>query len=174
MSEAPFQEFFEALKQQAELLDKQLRLITKAKIDVNESDWLEKLAQAPHPADQAGLRDPIRSFFNDLIARFETLETSQRQLVIDFMDQCDSLMHSRIIAEQPNTPDGFRKHMILFAIEDQGKDTRDAILSMEEYRSLANMVDFDIETIINDVAELASRQDKYGWGSTHDLMLNKR
>ena len=172
MSDATFESIFAGWKQRAESFDQRLHPIVHAEIDINAPDWQEQLANAPHPADASGLRREITSLFNEIVNRFESFDAEERQQIIDLMDQNDSLMYSAVIDAGYETPEGFRKNMILVVIEDQGKDTRDAIVRLAHCRSDAEKRGIDVNSIFREMAAIANTRDKYGWGTTRDLFLN--
>ena len=167
MIENSFDMVFADWRRRAELLDERLHPLVHAEVDIMQPD----LASAPHPADTSGLRSEIESLFNEIVDRFETLDAEQRQMVIDLMDENDSLMYSAVIDAGYDTPEEFRRNMILVVIEDQGKDTRDAILALGRYREMGEKRGFDVDAIFREMAKLASTHDKYGWGTTRELFL---
>lgn len=172
MSDIAFETVFADWQQRAKFLDKQLMPIVHADVDINDPDWREKLENEPHPADQSGLRAAIADLFNEIVGCFEALNHEHRQRVIDLMGENDSLMYSAVIDADYNSPDGFRKYLILFVIKDQGKDTRDAIVTLTHYRQDGEQRGIDVNEIFREAAGMASTKDKYGWGSTRDLLLN--
>jgi hypothetical protein len=171
MLEDTFEAVFADWKRRAETLDRQLHSIVHEEVDINSPDWEEQLANAPHPANAAGLRNEICALFNEIIDCFESLDVDQRQQIIDLMETNDSLMYSAVIDADYNTPDGFRKHMMLMVIEDQGKDTRDAIVGLAHHRKAAEERGINVDAIFKEMAALASARDKFGWGTTRDLFL---
>ncbi len=171
MTEDAFESVFTAWKRRAESLDQQLHPIVHIEIDINASDWQEKLASYPHPADATGLRNEIASLFNEIVDDFESFNAEQRQRIVDLMGQNDSLMYSAVIDVDQNSPEGFRKKMILVVIEDQGKDSRDAMVALAHYRKDAEKRGINVDSIFKEMADIASTHDKHGWGTTRDLFL---
>lgn len=171
MRDDTFETVFADWKSRAEILNRQLHPIVHQEIDISSPNWEQQLANAPHAADASGLRDEIRTLFNEIIDRFELLGADQRQKIIDLMDRNDSLMYSAVIDADYNTPDGFRKHMLLIVIEDQGKDTRDTIVELAHHRKAAEARGIDVDTIFKEMAAIASTRNKYGWATTRDLFL---
>ena len=157
--------------QQAELLNQKLSPFANAPFDMDAPNWQEKLAHLSHPADTAGLRAEIETLFGDIVDRFEGYDEVQRQHIIDMLANYDALLWSAVIDADINTQDGFRKHMILFVLHDQGKDTRDAMLALETYFAEAEKMKIDARSIFKEMALLYSTNDKFGWGSTRDLFL---
>jgi hypothetical protein len=173
MDAEAFQKTCAAWKTQADSLDSKLRPIVQQEVDINAPDWQEQLANMPHPADESGLHEEIASLFDEIVDQFETLDVEQRQAIINLMEKNESLMYSAVIEADLETLEGFRRNMILFVIADQGKDTRDAIVALGQYRELGQKHGYDVDAIFKKLASVASDHDKYGWGSTRDLLRNR-
>jgi hypothetical protein len=157
-------------KLRAELLNTKLAPIVHDEIDMEAPDWEEQLLNGPHPADESGLRKEIESFFGEIVNRFESVDAEQRQMIIDLMNANHSLMYSAVIDSSPDTEEGFRKDLILFVIEDQGKDSRDALVALGHYREYGERLGLNVDSIFRQMAQLASDRDKYGWRSTRELL----
>lgn len=171
MTKATFERAFADWKQRAVVLNQKLTPFVNVGFDINADNWVEKLAHCPHPADVSGLRIRIATLFNEIINQFEFYNSDQRQQIIDLMYQNDNLMYAAVIDAERDTPDGFRKYMILFVIEDQCKDTRDAILALAHAHTEAERQGIDVGSIFREMATISSANDKFGWGSTRDLFL---
>jgi hypothetical protein len=171
MPDGQFEGLFQDWKKRAEALDRKIRPLAAQEVDMSDPDWEQKLRTAEQPADELGLRTEIESLFDEIIERLELLDGNQRQLVFNFLNGCSSLMWSAVISGNLQTRDGFRKHMLLFVIKDQGKDTRDAILELSHYREVGKALGIDVDAVFKELAPLASDLNKYGMGSTRDLLL---
>lgn len=169
MTNDTFETSFADWQKRADFLNQKLMPITNRPVDINAHDWVEKLEKRPHPADESGLRTEIETLFNEVIDQFELYGPDQRQQIIDLMYQNDALMYARCIDADRNTPGGFRKHMILFVIDDQGKDTRDAMLALGAHHADAKRLGIDVGSIFKEMAAISSTREKFGWGSTRDL-----
>lgn len=167
----PFARIFAQWKQRAAALNTQLKPIVNKPIDVNDPNWEEQIERCQHPADASGLRQEIETLFEEIIDRFEICSPAQREQIVDVMYKNQALRYSAVINADPSTPEGFRRAMILFVIEDQGTDTRDAILALSANHAKAEKQGIDVKTIFKDMAGIASTRDKFGWGTTRDLFL---
>ena len=170
MDDVKFQDQFTDWKKRVETLDQKLQPIANREVDINAPDWAEKLDNEPHPADESDLRQVICVLFNEIIDQYELLNTTQRQMIIDLLDKNDSLMWSAVIDYDLETEEGFRRNMLLFVLADQGKDSRDAIVALSHYRNQGEKRGYDVDGIFKQMAQLASDNDKYGWGSTRELL----
>ena len=72
----------------------------------------------------------------------------------------------------PTTEVDFRRHMLLFSMRDQGQDSRDAILSLQELSSQARAAGVNTTPILQEVARLSSDENKQGLGSTRHQLNN--
>ena len=169
--DSSFKFVFADWQQRANFLNQKLMPIVNVEADINAPDWLEKLTRRPYPADSSGLRLQIETLFGEIIKQFEFFNSDQRQQIVDFMYQKDALMYAAVIDADRNTPNGFRQYMILFVIDDQGKDTRDAMLALGRYHADAEKLGIDVGTVFKEMAAISSINDKFGWGSTRDLFL---
>ena len=63
--------------------------------------------------------------------------------------------------------------VIVFSMKDQARDSRDALLSLQEICRAAAAAGVDLEPALRDVAAMSSRVDRYGMGSTSDMLLKQ-
>jgi hypothetical protein len=56
-------------------------------------------------------------------------------------------------------------------MKDQGRDSRDALLTLQEICHEAVAAGADTAPVLREVAELSSSANKYGMGSTRDMLL---
>lgn len=166
-----FERAFIDWKQQAVLLNQRLTPLVNDEVDINVDDWVEKSTQRPHPADVSKLRLQITALFNETINQFEFYNSDQRQQIVDLMHQNDDLMYATVLDADRNTPNGFRKYMILIVIDDQGKDTSDAVLSLGHSYTRAEKQGVNVGSIFIEMAAISSTDDKFGWRSPRDLFL---
>ena len=171
MDEATFRDHLADWAERAGRLDEVLHPNVHEEIDFNDPAALERLENAPHPADATGERDAIAALFEEMVAVVESVTAEQRGQLIALLAKNDSLLYSAVLETDPETPEGFRKTLLLFVLEDQGKDTRDAILTLAAYREQGETLGLDVDGLFREMAELASTRNKYGWGSTRDLFL---
>ena len=93
MDDDTFHRAHAAWKEKAESLNSMLRPIVQRDVDLSAPDWQEQLANMPHPADESGLREEITELFEEIVDQYETLDSHQRQAVIDLMENNLSLIH---------------------------------------------------------------------------------
>jgi hypothetical protein len=64
-----------------------------------------------------------------------------------------------------------RRHLLLFSMKDQGRDSRDALLDLQDLCREARSAGVNLTPVLREVAELPSDKNKYGMGSTEDMLL---
>jgi hypothetical protein len=67
--------------------------------------------------------------------------------------------------------EGLRQHLILFSMKDQGRDSRDALLTVQEIVREADTAGVDKAAALREVAVMSSSTNRYGMGSTRDILL---
>ena len=82
----------------------------------------------------------------------------------------DPVLSRSVLPFPPKTQDELRDHVTLFVIDDQGLDTRDAILAIDAICEDARKRGLDIDAVLREHLPLASDVDKYGWGTTRALL----
>ena len=140
-------------------------------IDIEDPGWQAEVAARPHPADESGTRTEIVALFDAIVDRFPTLAAVQRSALIDLMRDHPALIYLALLTQVPDAAQAFFRSLVLFVIEDQGADTRDAILTLDALRRHGRNAGLDVDPLVRRAADLASRHDRYGWGSTRDLLL---
>lgn len=166
-----FDHIFADWQRRTNALEQHLKPIVDATFSSSSDPWDEDAIPEPYKTQNKKLRPDIQNLFDDILNQFENFTPDQRQKIIDLMYRQEALIWSSRIEEDRDTPDGFRKHMIFFVLMDQGKDTRDALLALQQNQINANKAGINTDAIFKEMAELASTKDKFGWGSTRDLLL---
>lgn len=162
----------EEMAEQVALVDAAVRPIAQRPVDINDPDWVTRMRQGPAPLDEAGVRAEAESVLRALIAVYaqgdEALRASVRAL---FSCHPSFRWATHLPVEPEPTPEGFRQRLLHMSAVDQGSDTRDELLSLRDLCADARTAGIDIRPILREVAELSSREDKYGMGSMRDILL---
>jgi hypothetical protein len=69
------------------------------------------------------------------------------------------------------TPEELRRRFVLLSLRDQGADTRDELLHLNDLCARARALGLDPGPGLRDAAALSSDTDHYGLGSMRDLLL---
>lgn len=159
----------EDIAAQVALVDEALRPIAQRPVDTSDPDWAEKRRQRPDPLDEAGVRAEAESALRALIVLYAQGDEALRASVRGIFSRCTSFRWATHLPHE-STPEGFRQDLLHMSAVDQGSDTRDELLSLRDLCADARAAGIDIRPILREVAELSSREDKYGMGSMRDIL----
>ena len=70
-----------------------------------------------------------------------------------------------------DTAEEFRAHLVHLSARDQGADTRDEIVTLQQLCDQAWRVGVDVDPILEEVAAMSSEVDRYGMGSMRSIIL---
>jgi hypothetical protein len=153
--------------------DEQLKPIARRSFDFNDPDWIAKLAKVPDPLDEAQIRAEMKTLLTEITDHYANCDPETRQAIRSLFDKYDSVSWAATFSRFPNTMDGVRRQILLFSILDQGRDTRDAILWLQDISARAKSAGIQVNSILEEVAVFSSEMNKYGMGSTKKLLLNE-
>lgn len=152
-------------------LDERLRLIAKRPVDITDPDWLEQFKAAPHPLDAAGVRPQAANLIETLLAEYQAGEEERRAVIRGLFRRYPSFAWAAALPDPPTTAANFRRRLLLFSMQDQGRDTRDAILELQALCEEAGQAGVNTGPILREIAALSSSENKFGMGSTRDLLI---
>ena len=153
------------------ILDACLRPIAQRPVDITDPAWFTKLTGGSHPLDEAGVRSEAEILLAEVIEHYLMRDDATRQAIRELFAKNRCFSWAAHLPFSPTTPEGFRFHLILLSIKDQGIDTRDTILWLQDLCKKASSAGVDTEPVLREVALLSSDADKYGMGSTRSLLL---
>jgi hypothetical protein len=107
----------------------------------------------------------------EVIESYLNRDDATRQAIRQLFAKNRSFSWAANLPFPPTTAEDFRSHLILLSIKDQGIDTRDTILWLQELCTRASSAGVDTEPVLREVALLSRDEDKYGMGSTRSLLL---
>lgn len=125
---------------------------------------------ASNPFEEAQVNAQAEQLTSELIEYYATGDAEMRLAIRHLLDEYRSFSWAVTLPYQPVTDESFRAHLILFSMKDQEQDTRDAIVSLQTICEKARSAGVMIDPIIAEIAELSSDVDKYGMGSTRNLL----
>ncbi len=125
---------------------------------------------ASHPLEEAQVNAQAEQLTSEFIKSYATGDAEMRLAIRDLFDEHPSFSWAATLPGQPVTDESFRAHLILFSMKDQERDTRDAIVTLQAICERARSAGVMTDPIMAEVAELSSDIDKYGMGSTRDLL----
>ena len=100
--------------------------------------------------------------------------TSRRQRqdgIRKLFDEYRAFVWAASLPFDPTTEENFRQHLILFSIKDQGRDSRDAFLWLQELCLKAATAGVSTIPVLKEVAQLSNDRRKYVMGSTKEMLL---
>ena len=160
------------LEVQLRELDARLRPIAERPVDITNPDWLKKLALNHDPLGEAGIRPQAQAALRRAIRLYHGSSAEDRQRLRELFQKYHAFAWAATLPGEPTTEDGFRDHLLQYSLVDQGRDSRDAILSLRHLCAEAKKAGVDIRPILNEVAALSSDDDKYGMGSTQKQLID--
>lgn len=152
-------------------LEARLRPIANKPVDITKPGWGLRLTQCPHPLDAAGVRREADTLLQELINVYRSGAEDDREAVRRLFKEYKAFGWAASLAFAPTTEENFRQYLVLFSMKDQERDSRDAILLLQDLCRQAKASDVLIEPILREVAQLSSSSNRFGMGSTRDMLL---
>lgn len=150
----------------------QLKPVATRSFDFNDPEWITKLYKTPDPLDETGTRSEMETLLIEVTNHYANCDSETRRVIRSIFQKYDSVAWVATFSKTPTTSEGIRRQLLLFSILDQGKDTRDAILWLQDISTRAKSAGIQIKPILEEVAGFSSEMNKYGMGSTKSLLLN--
>ena len=154
-------------------LEELLQPIAKRPVDITRPDWLERLQAGVSPLDEAGVRDATERLLAEILAAYAQGTVQTRATIRRLFQQYPSFSWAATLSVPRTTIDGLRQHLILFSIKDQGRDSRDALLTLQEICQDARNAGLEIAPVLREIAAMSSDENKYGMGSTSQMFLRR-
>ena len=153
-------------------LDRCLRPIANRPVDITKPGWGINLTQRAHPLDEAGVRYEADLLLGELITFYRVNSDESRVAIRKLFTENRAWMWAAGLSFDPTTEENFRQHLLLFSIKDQGRDSRDAILWLQDICRTARSTGLNTSAALKEVAALSSNENKYGMGSTQKMLLD--
>ena len=152
-------------------LERGLRPIADRPVAITVPGWGERLVRAPHPLDEAGVRAEMESLLRELIAVYRKTSEDVREALREFFAHYQAFAWAASLPSNPRTAKGLRDQLLLFSLKDQGRDSRDALLELQQLCQEARISGVDAPAIFKEVAALSSEVNKFKMGSTKEMLL---
>lgn len=150
-------------------LDARLKPIAESKVDISDPEWVEKL-KSMEPLDQAGIRPEAQALLGKVLEVYRRASEENRRRIRDLFQRYGAFAWAAALPHRPTTEDRLRQHLLLYAVVDQGTDSRDAVLLLDALRAEAVKAGVDVKLILREVAALSSNEDRFGMGSTAEQL----
>ena len=160
-----------AWKEQITRLDAAIRPIATRPIDVaNLNDWMKKSADFD-PLAEAGVKQEAEGFLSEIMQGYSLGDAETRADIRKLFAENQSFSWAAKLPYEPTSESAFRDHLILFSIKDLARDTRDAILWLQNLCEKATSAGVKTGPILAEIAQLSSDVNKHGMSSTRSLLL---
>jgi hypothetical protein len=158
----------DSLQRSIERLERKIRPIARRPVEFGK-DLRRKLAELPDPLDEAGIRQEAANALYATIDLYTQAGDDDRQAIRELFRTNDAFAWAAAFLF-PSAP--LRERLIYFSIVDQGSDPRDAVLSLAAICVPSSEVTEEaMAALRREVAAMSSNVDRYGFGSTRDLVL---
>ena len=107
----------------------------------------------------------------ELINHYCTNGEHTREAIRKLFKEYQAFAWAVSLSFDPKTEESFRQHLLLFSMKDQGMDSRDALLLLQHLCGRAVAAGVNTGPILKEIADLSSDKNKYGMGSTKDMLL---
>lgn len=123
-------------------LDRFLKPIADQPVDNNDSHWVAKL-EALDPLALAGVKAQAQDLISEILSLYVDGTESEREELRAMFREFDSFAWAAAPREPTTSQAGLRAHLVLLSIRDQGRDPRDAFVSIDGLKSTANQHGLD-------------------------------
>jgi hypothetical protein len=153
--------------------EEQLVPIAKRPVDIRVPGWVEKLMMRPPALDEAGIREPAEALLMEILDLYAKSDEVSRAALRDLFHQYQAFSWAAALPQDPS-PEGFRRLLLLFSLKDQGRDSRDAIVWLQEICRKARAAGVDLKAMLEEAERLSSEVNRFGMGSTKDMIRKER
>jgi hypothetical protein len=154
-------------------LEERLRPIAQRPVDVTRPGWVERLRAGAVPLDEAGVRDDAEKLLGALISAYPQGTEETRAAIRHLFAAYRSFAWAAALSTPRTSAYGVRQHLILFSMQDQGRDSRDALLTLQGICREAAAAGVDTAPVLLEVAAMSSSANRYGMGSTRDMLFQQ-
>lgn len=158
------------LEEWVAMIDACIEPIATKPVDLTDSDWMRKIQEGSRPLDKTGIRAEAETALRNVLSLYEEGNEDVRAALRALLERCHSFCWATTLRFE-STPRGFRQRLLEMSVVDQGRDIRNMMVNLNGLCRQARDAGVDIRPLLLDVAELSSDVDKYGMGSTRDILL---
>lgn len=153
-------------------LDAVYRPVATKPVDVTDLDAFMNMGAAIQ-ADLARLAvdDQAEAVLRAVIELYAAGDETVRAAVRHLFDRYTSFRWAAHLPQDWETAKEFRARLICLSARDQGADTRDEILTLQDLCNRGRQAGIDVDPILDEVAAMSSDRDRYGMGSMRSVIL---
>lgn len=137
---------------------------------------LEDLSRRIAAADRNRINEfclENQGLMSELISAYETGDENDRARIRKFFTDFDSFAWAVSYRMKTDTDSELRNYFIYLSILDQGFDTRDFLLTIRGMVDYAKQKQLDYRRVMREVAAFSSTVDRFGWGTTQEILRNE-
>lgn len=142
---------------------------------------IEPILNRPYTADTTrekimeeinalNITSEVNQLIREIISYFPKLSANERQSISDIIVEKEVFIWGSDLFRKIESEEDFRNRILWFIIKDQGRDSRDAILEFQGIMSIGQGLKLNITPILKAYLPYASKKDRYGMGSTYQLI----
>ena len=156
-------------------LDQRLRPIANRPVDITDPDWPGKLQAAGPAVDRARVREKCEALLAELVTAYERGDQGVRPSIRRLFREFPSFAWAASPPGDYSSPSGLRAYLIHFSMLDQGRDPRDAQLSLDGLLEAARRAGTPTRDLLEEVAAMSNGEAVYpNWPSTSGMLLRAR
>ncbi|GIH02634.1 hypothetical protein Rhe02_07010 [Rhizocola hellebori] len=154
-------------------LDAMYRPIAKNPVDLDDLRAFENLGAAIKvKLDRLGVSERAEAVLHAIVQSYAGGDQTVREAIRRLFDRYTSFRWAAYLPRQWHTAEEFRDRLIVMSAHDQGADTRDEILALQDLCNRAAEYGIDVDSILDEVAAMSSDVDRYGMGSMQSVFLH--
>jgi hypothetical protein len=116
--------------------------------------------------------DQADAVLRAVIELYDGGDETARAAVRRMFDRYTSFRWAAHLPRDWDTAHEFRARLVHLSARDQGPDTRDEILALQDLCARAEQAGIDVDPILDEVAAMSSDVDRYGMGSMRSVILH--
>jgi hypothetical protein len=153
-------------------LDAIYRPVATKPVDVTDLDRFMNMGAAIQ-ADLARLAvdDQAEAVLRAITELYAAADDTVRAVIRQLFDRYTSFRWAAHLPRDWDTITEFRARLVHLSSRDQGADTRDEILALQDLCDRARRAGFDVDPMLDEVAAMSSDADRYGMGSMRSIIL---
>ncbi len=151
-------------------LDAAIRPIANRPVDPSDPRLSGKVGRFT-PLDEAGVREDAEALLLDILHGYATAAEAERRAVRALVDEYPSFYWAAVPPAGATAAAGLRLRLIHFALLDQRRDSRDAVLWLDDLCRARDVPPGEVASLRAEIALIASDGDRYGFGSTRSMLL---
>jgi hypothetical protein len=153
-------------------LDALYRPVATVPVDVSDPDALTTMGTKIESAlAELALDDRAEAVLRATIQLYEAGDAATRAAIRGLFDRHPSFRWAAHLPRDWETAAEFRARLIHLSARDQGPDTRDEILTLQDLCASARRCGIDVGPILAEVAAMSSDEDRYGMGSMRSVLV---